>query len=59
MGDRLVARPLLTRRTAEIENKRTQTTMLGVGFEPTTSVFELAKTVHDVDREAGVVDVNC
>jgi hypothetical protein len=26
-----------------------------VGFEPTTSVFEQAKTVHDLDRAATVI----
>jgi hypothetical protein len=28
------------------QNKRTQTSMPGVGFEPTTPVFDRAKTVH-------------
>jgi hypothetical protein len=27
-----------------------------VGFEPTIPVFERAKTVHDLDRAAAVID---
>jgi hypothetical protein len=34
------------------ENKRTQTSMPQVGFEPTAAVFERAKTVHALDRAA-------
>jgi hypothetical protein len=37
------------------QNKRTQTTVPGVGFEPTVLVFERAKTVHTSEREAAVV----
>jgi hypothetical protein len=33
-----------------------QTSMLLVGFELTTPVFELAKTVHALDRSATVID---
>jgi hypothetical protein len=36
VGDEPVARPLPTHR-AQTQNKRTQTSMLDVGFEPTTS----------------------
>jgi hypothetical protein len=36
-------------------NKRTQTYMLRMGFEPTTSVFQRAKTVHALDRAAIVI----
>jgi hypothetical protein len=32
------------------QNKRTQTSMPRVGFEPTTPAFELAKTIHALDR---------
>jgi hypothetical protein len=39
-GDRSVARPLPAHRTAQTQNKRTQTSMLRVGFEPTIPVFE-------------------
>jgi hypothetical protein len=34
-GDQPVARPLPTRRTTQTQNKRTQTSMPWVGFEPT------------------------
>jgi hypothetical protein len=54
-GDQPVARPLPTHRTSQTQNKRTQTFMPGVGFEPTTPVFERAKTVHDLDRLATVI----
>jgi hypothetical protein len=41
------------RRTTQ--NKRTQTSMPWVGFEPTTPVFERAKTVPASDRAATVI----
>jgi hypothetical protein len=37
------------------QNKRTQTSMSQVGFEPTIPVFEWAKTVHALDRAATVI----
>jgi hypothetical protein len=37
------------------ENKRTQTYMPRVGFERMTPLFELAKTVHALDRAATVI----
>jgi hypothetical protein len=37
------------------QNKHTQTSMLLVGFEPTTQIFERAKTVHALDRAASVI----
>jgi hypothetical protein len=46
MGDQPVARLLPAHRTAQTQNKRTQTYMSQVGFEPTIPVFERAKTVH-------------
>jgi hypothetical protein len=49
-SDQPVARPLLTHRTTH-----TQTSMLWVGFEPTNSVFNRAKTVHASDRAATVI----
>jgi hypothetical protein len=55
MGDRLVARPLPTHRTTQIQNKCTQTSMPWVGFEPTIPVFERAKTVHASDDAATVI----
>jgi hypothetical protein len=36
------------------QNKRTQTSMPRVGFEPMTPVFERAKTVYALDRAATV-----
>jgi hypothetical protein len=36
-------------------NKRTQTSMFQVGFEPTIPVFERAKTVHALDRAVTVI----
>jgi hypothetical protein len=37
------------------QNKRTQTSMPRVGFEPTTPVFERAKTVHALGRAVTVI----
>jgi hypothetical protein len=45
-GDQPVVGPLPTQRTTQTPNKRTQTSMPGMGFEPTIPVFERAKTVH-------------
>jgi hypothetical protein len=36
------------------QNKRTETSIPQVGFEPTIPVFERAKTVHALDRSATV-----
>jgi hypothetical protein len=58
MGDQPVARPLPAHRTAQTQNKRTQTSMPQVRFEPTTPVFKRAKTVHDLDRAATVIGIN-
>jgi hypothetical protein len=55
MEDQTVARPLPAHRTAQTENKRTQTYMPQVRFEPTTSVFERSKTVHALDFAAAVI----
>jgi hypothetical protein len=52
-GDQLVARPLPT------QNKRTQTSMPRVGFEPTIPVFKRAKTVHALDCAATVIGYLC
>jgi hypothetical protein len=41
-GDQLVARPLPTRGAAQSQNKRTQTSIPQVEFEPTTTLFERA-----------------
>jgi hypothetical protein len=37
------------------QNKRTQTSLLRVGFEPPTPLFERAKTVHALHRVATVI----
>jgi hypothetical protein len=37
------------------QNKRTQTSMPQVGFEPAIPVFELPKTVHALDQAATVI----
>jgi hypothetical protein len=44
-----------THRTTQTQNKRTQTSMPRVGFEPTIPVFERAKTVHALDSAANVI----
>jgi hypothetical protein len=55
-----VVRPLPAHRTAQTQNKCTQTSMPQAGFEPTIKVFERAKTVHSLDRAAaGIGWINC
>jgi hypothetical protein len=54
-GDQPVTRPLPAHRTAQTQNKRTQTSMPQVGLEPTSQVYERAKTVHALDRAATVI----
>jgi hypothetical protein len=54
-GDQPVARPLPTHRTTQTQNKRTQTSMSGVGFQPTARMLERAKTVQALDRAATVI----
>jgi hypothetical protein len=54
-ADQPVARPLPTHGTAQTQNKRTQTSMPQVGFEPTIPMFERAKTVHALDRAVTVI----
>jgi hypothetical protein len=56
-GDQLVAKPLPIRRTTQTQNKRTQTSMSRVGFEPTTPMLDGAKTVHALDGAAIVIGV--
>jgi hypothetical protein len=53
-GDQPVARPQPIHRTTQTQNKRTQTSMPLVGFEPTIPVFERVKTVHALERAATV-----
>jgi hypothetical protein len=55
MGDQPVARPLHARRTAQMQNKLTQTSMPQVEFEPTIPLFEQPKSVHALDRAATVI----
>jgi hypothetical protein len=46
---------LPTHRTTQTQNKRTQTSMSWMGFEPKIPEFERAKTVHALDRAATVI----
>jgi hypothetical protein len=57
-GYQPVARPLLTHRTTQTQNKCTQTAIPGIGFEPKTPVFERAKTVYALYLAATVIG-NC
>jgi hypothetical protein len=54
-GDQPFARPLPAHRTVQTQNKRTQTFMPQVGFEPTIPVFERAKTFHALDYLTTVI----
>jgi hypothetical protein len=54
-GDQPVERPLPAHRTAQTQNKSTQTSMSQVGSKPTIPVFELAKTIRALDRAATVI----
>jgi hypothetical protein len=54
-GDQPVGKQLPSHRTAETQNKRTQTTMPRVRFDPTIPVFERTKTDHALDRAATVI----
>jgi hypothetical protein len=56
MGDQPVAKPLLTHRITQTRNKRTETSIPYVGFEPTIPVFEWEKKVHASDSAATVID---
>jgi hypothetical protein len=42
-------------RTTQTQNKRTQTFMTWVGFEPTIPEFQRAKTFRALDRAATVI----
>jgi hypothetical protein len=59
MGDQPVARPLPTHRTTQTQNKRTQTFMPRVGFEPTSSALERAKPVYALDCVATAIGIAC
>jgi hypothetical protein len=45
-------------RTTQTENKRIQTSMRWVGFQPTIPVFKRAKTLHALDRTATLISRN-
>jgi hypothetical protein len=53
-----VAKQLPTRRISKTQNTRTQTSVRRLGFEPTTPVFERAKTVHVSDVGTTVIVLN-
>jgi hypothetical protein len=54
-GDQPVARPLPAYRTAQTQNKGTQTSTPQVRFESTIQVSERVKIFHDLDRAATVI----
>jgi hypothetical protein len=56
-GDQPFIRPILAHRTTQAQNKRTQISTPRVGFEPMIPVFQLAKTVHALNRDAIVIGV--
>jgi hypothetical protein len=53
MGDLHDIGPLSTHGTIQTQNKRSQTSMLRMGFELTIPLFERAKTVHALVRPRG------
>jgi hypothetical protein len=52
-GDQPMSLP--TQRTAQTQNKRTQTSISWVGFETTVSAFERQKRVHSLYRAATLI----
>jgi hypothetical protein len=54
-GDESVTIPLPTHRTTQTQKRRTQTSMLWLGLEPTSPVFERVKTVHSLERMSTVI----
>jgi hypothetical protein len=54
-GDQPVARSLPTHRTTQTRNKRTQKSMLRVGFEATIPVFERMKTVNHLSLKMSIL----
>jgi hypothetical protein len=54
-GDQPVIRPLPAHRTPQAQNILTQTSMRRMEFEPTTTVFDRAKTVYALGRAATVI----
>jgi hypothetical protein len=53
--DQAVANPLPMHRTAQKQNKRTQSSMPQVGFEPRIPVFQQAERVNALDLAATVI----
>jgi hypothetical protein len=53
-SDQPVARPLPTHRRTQPQNKRTQTPMPRMGFEPTIPAFQWTERVHVSERAATV-----
>jgi hypothetical protein len=53
--DQPVASPLSVRKTTQIQNKRTQTSIPQVGLEHMIPVIVRAKTVYVLDRAATVL----
>jgi hypothetical protein len=51
-SDQLVVRSLPKHRTTQTQNKRTQTSILWVGFEPPIPASKRAKRVHALDSSA-------
>jgi hypothetical protein len=54
-GDEPTARPLPIHTTTQTQNKRRQTYMPWLGFEPTDAVFEQLKTFYALNRAATVI----
>jgi hypothetical protein len=54
-GDQPISSPLPAHRTVQTQNKRAQTYIPRVGFEPTIPAFERTKRVHVLDSAATVV----
>jgi hypothetical protein len=54
-GGKPIVRPLPTHRTTQTQNKRTQTSMPRVGFEPTTPMFKRAKIFYALEHAATVI----
>jgi hypothetical protein len=51
-----VISPLQGRYLTQKQNKRKQTSMPQIGFEPTVPAFERAKAVHALEGVAAVID---
>jgi hypothetical protein len=54
-GDQPIARPLPTHRTTQTQNKRIQTSMRRVEFEPTVPAFQRVKIFHALDRAVTLI----